>query len=77
MEGRKSDMLRMRKQFTERLQELHQRTLAKHSAMNTPELEEEAHAAWAEKQARKSKRIKLEGPRMTCPTCDAWLAAQS
>ena len=75
--GRNSDMLRMRLQFTERLQQMHERTLAKYSTMQSPELEAEAHAAWTEEQARKPKRLKLEGPRMPCPTCDAWLAGQS
>ena len=45
--------------------------------MKTPELEAEAHATWMEEQARKPKRRKLEGQRMPCPTCDAWLEAQS
>ena len=75
--GRKSDMLRMRLEFTARLQIMHQRTLAKHSTMKTPEMEEDAHAVWREEQARKPKRTKLEGPRMPCPTCDAWHGMQS
>ena len=77
VKGRDSDMLRMRQEFTERLQRLHERTLAKHSAMTTPALEEEAHAAWTEKQARAAKRRKREGPRLPCPACSACLAAQS
>ena len=44
VKGRDFDMLRMRLEFTERLQRLHERTLAKHSAMKTPVLEEAAHA---------------------------------
>ena len=75
--GRNSDMLRMRLQFTERLKEMHYRTLAKYSTMKTPELEAEAHAAWTEKQARAPKQRKLEGPNMPCPTCAAWFAEQS
>ena len=72
--GRNSDMLRMRLQFAERLQSMHQRTVAKYNAMKTPELEAEAHATWMEEQARKPKRRKLEGQRMPCPKCDAaWL----
>ena len=59
MKGRDSDMLRMRLDFTRTLKKMHQRTMAKHSALKTPELEEAAHEAF---RARQVKRRKHEGP---------------
>ena len=38
-------MLRMRQDFTTRFQYMHTKTLAKHSALKTPELEALAHSA--------------------------------
>ena len=55
-------------------QEMHTRTLAKHSAL-TPELEAQAHELGAEQQAGQAKRRKKDGPRMPCPACAADLAA--
>ena len=75
VQGRQSDMLRMRQEFTQRLQEMHERTLAKHSALKTPELEAQAHELWTQQQAQQAKRQKKEGPRMPCPACAAELAA--
>ena len=43
LEGRKSDMLRMRWTFTEWLEGLHVETLARHSSLKTREDENEAH----------------------------------
>ena len=69
VQGRKSDMLRQRLDFTQRLQSMHSRTLAKHSNLKTPELEEKAHELWSEVQAKQAKRQRREGPRMPCPVC--------
>ena len=72
VKGRESDMLRMRQDFTQRLQALHRRTLAKHTALKTKDLEDQAFAEWAERQAGQAKRRKPEPPRMPCPACAAW-----
>ena len=56
LKGKESDMLRMRNDFTERLQKIHDRTMAKWGATYT-------------QQARASKHRRLEGPRMPCPMC--------
>ena len=72
VKGRESDMLRMRQDFTQRLQALHRRTLAKHTALKTKDLEDQAFAEWAERQAGQAKRRKPEPPRMPCPACEAW-----
>ena len=69
--GRDSDMLHMRLDFTQRLQQMHQRTLATHSSMKTPALEEEEHEKWSAQQARLPKRQRRAGPRMPCSACQA------
>ena len=66
MQGKRSDMLRMRNGFVQWLEEMHQRTLAKHSAMKTRDMEEEAQQLWREKQV---KRHKGSPPVMPCPAC--------
>ena len=66
--GKDSDMLRMRLDFTHWLEKLHERTLAKHSAMKSPELEQAAHDLWRESRV---KRHKVDGPLMPCPCCNA------
>ena len=71
LQARNSDMLRMRLEFTQRLQNMHTRTLAKHSALKTPELEAQAHDLWSARQARHTKRKKVAGPRVPCPACMA------
>ena len=71
LKGQQSDMLRMRLQFTDRLQQLHRRTLAKHSQMQTAADEAAAHDVWAARQTQKAKRQKEEPPRMTCAACAA------
>ena len=71
VKGKDSDMLHMRKRFNLELQRKHEHTLARHSAMTTPKLEEIEHELWMEAQAKKAKRSKLEGPRMHCAACDA------
>ena len=65
LKGRQSDMLRMRLQFTERLQKLQ----AKHSHLQTAEDEADAHEVWTARQTLKAKRQKEEPPRMTCAAC--------
>ena len=71
VKGRDSDMLRMRLDFTQRLQQMHQRTLATHSAMKTPALEAEAHEQWSAQQAKMPKRQRRAGQRMPCSACQA------
>ena len=68
VKGRDSDMLRMRKAFTTRLDTLHERTLARHSGMKSSAAEIEAHEKWdALQQEQEAKRRKTEPPRMPCP----------
>ena len=62
-------MLRMRLEFTERLQRLHERTLAKHSTMKTPEDEVRALELWDMQRQRVGKKQRRDGPRMPCPAC--------
>ena len=69
VQGRQSDMLRMRQNFTERLHGMHARTLATHSELKTPELEARAHQLWIEKQTRRSSGRDSAGPLMPCPAC--------
>ena len=69
VKGRESDMLRMRLAFTERLDEMHVKTLARHSSMKTREDENEAHEQWRVAQASPEKRQKKAGPFMPCPCC--------
>ena len=69
VKGRDSDMLRMRLAFTKKLEQLHQKTLAKHSHMKTRDEEDLAYDLWCEVQAQRAKRQKGEPPRMPCPAC--------
>ena len=69
LEGRKSDMLRMRMRFTEWLEELHAKTKASHSSLKTSEDENEAHEEWRRAQDSNAKRPKKAGPVMPCPCC--------
>ena len=71
VKGRESDMLRQRLDFTQRLQSMHARTLAKHSDLKNAELEAKAHELWSESQAKQAKRQKTLGPRMPCPVCQS------
>ena len=64
VKGKESDMLHMRKRFNLELQRKHEHTLARHSAMTTPELEERAHELWMEAHAKKAKHKKVDDPRM-------------
>jgi hypothetical protein len=69
LKGRDSDMLRMRLEFTERLQLLHRRTLAQHSHMQTSDDETRAHDVWRRAQAQNPKKRKQEPNRMACAAC--------
>jgi hypothetical protein len=69
VKGRGSDMLRMRLAFQEILEQLHNRTLAKHTNMKTPAAEDAAYEHWKNEQAQRPKRRKCEGPIMPCPCC--------
>ena len=71
LKGRESDMLRMCLDFTRRLQQMHRRTLAKHTSMKNSEDERLAHASWRDEQALKPKKQKREAPPMPCPCCRA------
>ncbi len=66
--GKDSDMLRMRLAFTQRLEELHLRTLQRHSAMKTAGDEQEAHRRW---DAQATREVTPRPPLMPCPCCDA------
>ena len=68
VKGKDSDMLRMRLDFTRWLETLHQRTLAKHSDLKTPEHEQMPYDFWRQGQA---KRHKTDGPLMPCPCCNS------
>ena len=69
MRGRESDMLRMWLAFTEQLDEMHIKTLARHSSMKSREDGNEAHEQWRVAQASSEKRQKKAGPLMPCPCC--------
>ena len=67
MDGRKSKMLAMRLAFTDRLAALHERTLARHSGMETRQQEEAARDCWRQQQCKRPRRA---GPLMPCPACE-------
>ena len=69
VKGRESEMLAKRLAFTEKLQQMHRATLAKHTEMKTAEDEQAAHERWDAEQAGKAKRQKPEGPLRPCPAC--------
>ena len=69
VKGKDSDMLRMRNAFTQKLQRLHERTIAKHSALKNKEVEDIAYELWKEAQTSSAKRSNTDGPRMPCPAC--------
>ena len=73
LEGKKSRMLAMRKDFTEELHKMHTRTMAKHSSFATEQQEHDAYDLWKEAQTRKPKRRKGGTAFMPCPCCaEAW-----
>ena len=76
VKGRSSDMLRMRRDFVDRLNVMHQRTLAKYSSMKTPEDEIQEYTRWREKVEKQPKRQKTKALTLTCPECDKWYAAR-
>ena len=65
--GRESDMLRMRKSYMKRLDEMHERTMAAHSHMRTSFQEEMAQDVW--QRAQRKKNRKVQEPRLPCPAC--------
>jgi hypothetical protein len=69
VEGRKSDMLRMRLTFTEWLEGLHTETLARHSFLKTREDENKAHEQWRLAQASSVKRQKKAGHNVDVSMC--------
>ena len=69
MKGRESDMLRMRLAFTERFDEMHVKTLARHSLIKAREDQNEAHEQVRVAQAASERRQKKEGPFMLCLCC--------
>ena len=69
LKGRDSNMLRMRTNFVDRLQQMHERTLAKHSDMKNKDEEDAAYDVWKTTQENKPKRRKPAGPLMPCPCC--------
>ena len=71
--GRDSDMLQMRLRFTQRLQQLHRRTMAKHTTnMKTSDDEARVNERWKEQRAASPKKRKHEPCRLPCPACAAW-----
>ena len=73
LEGKKTPMLAMRKDFTEELQRMHTRTMANHSSVTTEQQDNDAYDLWKEAQARKAKRRKGGTTFMPCPCCaEAW-----
>ena len=71
--GQDSDMLRMRKRFTEMLDRKHTETMSKYSQFQTAEEENDAYETWRDRRERESKRRKVEPQqhRMPCPACAA------
>ena len=76
VKGKDSEMLRRRQEFTERLENMHQRTLAKHSSMRTPKDEEEQFEQWRQEREQQTKRQKTQTVKRTCTACDNWYAAK-
>ena len=69
--GQDSDMLRMRKRFTEMLHRKHTETMRKYSKFQNEEEENEAYEVWKGNCERDFKRRKVEPEqnRMPCPAC--------
>ena len=70
VKGKDSDMLRIRRAFVDGLKKMHQRTLAKHSSMKTPEDKLSEYARWLERRAKQPKRQKTQFANRSCPECD-------
>ena len=73
VKGQNSDMLRMRKRFTEMLDRKHTETMRKYSHLKTADDEDEAYESWRECRERQPKRRKVEPEhhRRPCPACTA------
>ena len=71
VKGRGGEMLHKRLAFTRKLQEMHERTLARYASMKTLADEQAVHERWDEEQAKKPKRHKPQGPARPCPACCA------
>ena len=71
LKGQDSDMLRMRKRFTEMLVRKHTETMRKYSQFKTLEDENEAYEQWKERREKNPKRHKVapQEHRMSCPAC--------
>ena len=71
--GRDSDMLRMRKRFTQMLDRKHTETMRRHSQLKTAQDETEAFERWRDRRDREPKRQKAEPEthRRPCPACAA------
>ena len=71
--GQDSDMLRIRKRFTEMLDWKHTETMRKYSQFQNEAEENDAYEVWWERRERESKRRKVEPQqhRMPCPACAA------
>ena len=70
--GVDSDMLRMRKRFTEMLERKHTDTMRRFSSYKTVEQENDAYELWRERRDREPKRQKAEVSQViACPACVA------
>ena len=71
--GQDSDMLRMRKRFTDRLDLKRTETMRKFWQFKTAEEENDAYEVWRERRDREPKRHKAEEQqhRLLCPACAA------
>ena len=68
--GRRSDLLRMRYAYEDKLRGKHAETMAKYSDMDNREAEDQAYELWLETQRRRPKRTRQEPHPMTCQACD-------
>ena len=71
--GQNSDMLRMRKRFTDMLDRKHAETLRKYSQLKNAEGENEAYDIWRRHREGDPKRrtVETQQHRMPCPGCAA------
>ena len=78
--GQESSMLKQRLEFQKKLEKLHEKTLAKHSELKTPQQEAAAYESWKKKReeeelASKPPRCQRVSPLMRCPACDGSVPA--
>ena len=74
VKGKESDMLRMRRNFTDRLEALHRKTMETYGGLATAGEEASAFRQW---QTARASRPTSERPcqqRRSCPACEACLA---